>query len=436
MLLSAHSYNSCEKMGVCALCGKDAELRDSHIIPKFVGKWMKDTSATGFLSKSEDLSKRVQDLLVVTMLCGDCEQRLSRLESYFASKVFYPFHQSGMRSFDYDERLRLFALSLSWRTMQTCYGAFKEEEPDLISVLEKVDRDWKDILLDKRSEVSPYETHLFFFDYLEDGGGLPLGLQWYTLRATDIGLVEGIGRLLVYTKLPWMMFVTSLVPPHIEGWNQTLLLKTGKISTHQEVADPEFGAYLLGRAKQAVGGRLPKWREAAFVRAVEKDPDRFLESASFQVHMAERDRALRARMEKMPKFVGGLFTDVIAKAMDEPGKSKAESQLTRLAARAIADALANLTEEETARLDSGVRNAIQTAREGGSAVKATTQCEGIWVTFMVHPHSTKEFQREKIIEETERLKSLRPSAEKVLLAVFSMNVDEEGASFEMGFWLE
>lgn len=35
--------------GICALCGKNAELRESHLIPKFVGEWIKRTSATGYL---------------------------------------------------------------------------------------------------------------------------------------------------------------------------------------------------------------------------------------------------------------------------------------------------------------------------------------------------------------------------------------------------
>ena len=31
-------------MGKCALCGEDKELQLSHIIPKFIGKYLKNTS--------------------------------------------------------------------------------------------------------------------------------------------------------------------------------------------------------------------------------------------------------------------------------------------------------------------------------------------------------------------------------------------------------
>jgi hypothetical protein len=49
--------------GTCALCGENKKLRMSHIIPNFVFKWMKETSATGFLRSAENPKKRLQDLL-------------------------------------------------------------------------------------------------------------------------------------------------------------------------------------------------------------------------------------------------------------------------------------------------------------------------------------------------------------------------------------
>ena len=33
----------------CKLCEKLATLEDSHILPKFCGRWLKTTSATGIL---------------------------------------------------------------------------------------------------------------------------------------------------------------------------------------------------------------------------------------------------------------------------------------------------------------------------------------------------------------------------------------------------
>lgn len=43
--------------GVCKLCGSNGELKLSHFIPKFVGKWVKETSATGYVRHTRDIKK-------------------------------------------------------------------------------------------------------------------------------------------------------------------------------------------------------------------------------------------------------------------------------------------------------------------------------------------------------------------------------------------
>ncbi len=65
----------------CSLCGEDKELRASHIIPKFVGKWLKKTSATGYMVSRLEPAKRVQDLPTSPLLCSDCEERFSKAET-------------------------------------------------------------------------------------------------------------------------------------------------------------------------------------------------------------------------------------------------------------------------------------------------------------------------------------------------------------------
>jgi hypothetical protein len=76
--------------GKCALCDKEADLRVSHIIPRFVSIWLKRTSATGFLRGVKNPEQRMQDLPKFPFLCGDCEQNFSKLENYFAKNIFYP----------------------------------------------------------------------------------------------------------------------------------------------------------------------------------------------------------------------------------------------------------------------------------------------------------------------------------------------------------
>ena len=58
--------------GICKLCGKNDDLRESHFIPKFVGKWIKKTSVTGYIREKNEVQKRAQDIAKEHWLCGDC----------------------------------------------------------------------------------------------------------------------------------------------------------------------------------------------------------------------------------------------------------------------------------------------------------------------------------------------------------------------------
>lgn len=76
-------------MATCAMCKRDRELRDSHIVPRFAFEHLKRTSATGFLRLSSQPNRRIQDGRKLPLLCDDCEQRV--VEQKFAEVVFKPY---------------------------------------------------------------------------------------------------------------------------------------------------------------------------------------------------------------------------------------------------------------------------------------------------------------------------------------------------------
>ena len=112
----------------CKLCGKQSTLRESHIIPKFVLKWIKSTSATGYLVSASNAEKRLQDGTKIRLLCDSCEELFSGSEKYFSEKIFRPYHDKGVRSFGYDEALERYLTSLSWRALKmTCDDAVQDQ---------------------------------------------------------------------------------------------------------------------------------------------------------------------------------------------------------------------------------------------------------------------------------------------------------------------
>lgn len=100
-------------ISICYLCKKEAILQESHLIPSFVGKWLKKTSITGYFRQSINPNLRKQDLLKQHLLCKDCEIMISKYEDKFFEDIFFPYvneeldewgiAQSKVKEIIYDE---------------------------------------------------------------------------------------------------------------------------------------------------------------------------------------------------------------------------------------------------------------------------------------------------------------------------------------------
>lgn len=101
----------------CKLCGAIANLEQSHILPAFVFRWMKDTSATGYLRFGGKPNCRAQDGERRYWLCRGCETRLCQWETEFAAQVFHPLISDGGQRIPYQEWMLKFAVSVSWRVL-------------------------------------------------------------------------------------------------------------------------------------------------------------------------------------------------------------------------------------------------------------------------------------------------------------------------------
>ncbi len=92
-------------MQTCKLCNENRELRESHIIPRFLYRYMikvTDNNLTQF-SGALNLWQRSNRQLTKKLLCSDCEQRLGSNETEF-SDVFRAINLEKDRSiFSYGE---------------------------------------------------------------------------------------------------------------------------------------------------------------------------------------------------------------------------------------------------------------------------------------------------------------------------------------------
>lgn len=421
----------------CALCLKEKTLRESHLIPKFVGKWIKD-NGTGYLASAIDASKRVQDLVKIKLLCEDCEQKFSKLENHFANSMFFPFHNDKVRKFDYDENLKSFIISMAWRCLQIVKDDFMKENPNfhLNSFVDKADKEWREFLNGDSDSIDSYETHLLFFDYIKSVKNIEIDpkFHWYLLHATDSTIVYSEKRVMFYVKLPWMAFVISIEPQKVEGWEGTIVNKNGHITTGQAMKDADFGGFILDRAKLALYHSPGPSKEVAtkrMVKAIKKDPERYFKSNAYESWIVERDLVRKKKMEKMPASLIELVETAIIDGTGGSDTTFVDNQINKMNTRRIADMIADLSEKDANRLHEMIYTVNRLSQILNENKHLTFTSDSLHITYMVSFDTSPETRAENIKKEYEKLS--KQTQEKIHFAVFSFSPIIN--NFQSGFFV-
>lgn len=76
-------------IGICRLCKQECELKDSHIVPKFFYNLIKKNSPTGRFRTTDNPNIPYQYGKKLPFLCGDCEEKFSKYETYFSQARHY-----------------------------------------------------------------------------------------------------------------------------------------------------------------------------------------------------------------------------------------------------------------------------------------------------------------------------------------------------------
>ena len=139
----------------CKLCKAEAELQCSHVVPRYVWKWLRRTGITHHMRSSADPNQRQQDGPKRRWLCTDCEQKLSKWENRFKKEVFEPATKV-QKIGPYSGRGMLCALSILWRVgMQMCEHPErpKGQQGDARRKVERLLNAWRKELVEEK--ISP-----------------------------------------------------------------------------------------------------------------------------------------------------------------------------------------------------------------------------------------------------------------------------------------
>lgn len=200
--------------GMCRLCGQDRRLHESHIIPSFCYKPIRDVK--GRLMQLSSVENRdVWGTVGSTgyserLLCSECEIQFSRYESH-AAKLFRlplpPLVAPSRRirehkTLDY-RLLKLFFLSVLWRSSVAKHEFFRyvslgPHEPKI-----------RDMLF--REEPGPMENYPIMVFMLNYGGEKMLGLL---TEPTPMTYEQRKFYRFVMAGSVIMISVSSLLPTH------------------------------------------------------------------------------------------------------------------------------------------------------------------------------------------------------------------------------
>jgi hypothetical protein len=248
----AHLMSESDK--ICGLCGRNAPLRDSHVLPAFVFRWLKDTSATGYMRFAQSPNRRVQDGLKRKWLCGECEQTFSREETAFATKLFYPYLKDTSQRVPYSEWLMRFCVSISWRVLAdaaTRKGLGHLTTAQQLLAEQALDR-WRAFLLGEVPHPGSFEQHMLPVDLIENAPfrGLPHNINRYLLRQVEMDLPRTSTQAFTFAKLGPILIFGFIQPPR-DRWRGTkVAVRSGLIGPTNYELPKTLWNYLEDRARK------------------------------------------------------------------------------------------------------------------------------------------------------------------------------------------
>lgn len=286
--------------GTCKLCKKDAELEISHFIPKFVGKWIKKTSITGFLREHNEVARRKQDIAKEHWLCGSCEDLFSAWETTFANKVFYPFVDKGESIANYGNWMSKFCASLSWRTLtfirsKNIENGTDNKDPDYVEAIDAAEKHLANYLLRKVENLNQYEQHLYPLEKIESTteNGLPPNINRYFLRTMAMDIIGNDKDIFIFTKMPSFVILGCIKVKQIKKIRSSrIALKQGQINPREYWWPDGFANYMVDKANElsTIYKQIPEKHHKKFDEYIRNNPKKAANSELFKAFLLDYER--------------------------------------------------------------------------------------------------------------------------------------------------
>ena len=276
-------------MPKCRLCLEERQLLESHIIPAFIIRWFKATSATGYIRFTINPNKREQDGPKGPFLCQDCENRLGKWETAFAENFWPKVTDQHPVPWEYGAWLAPFAASLCWRALmfrleddeRVIEHLHEKHKPLVAAALER----WRKYILGVETNPGIHALHFLSLGPIAQltGPKPPSNINRYLSRSLDIDVVGSELHSFVYCKPGPMCFIGFISPSKPGLWEGTeIAVGPGTIAGKSIVPAP-FGEYLFQKAEKSkvAQEKISDRQHEVIRRALERNLDRVANSDSF-----------------------------------------------------------------------------------------------------------------------------------------------------------
>lgn len=277
--------------GICKLCQKEAQLELSHILPKFIYKWINKTSGTGKMRGLSNPNVALQDGYKIHLLCPVCEDKFSKYETWFASNFFHPSIKGVKISYPYNENLFKFAASIFWRYTVTNMNREDYNQTRLKPLLLLCEEELRDFL---KNDVYPQNFNSIYIGVTSYAINPPKelrGINNYFTRFTDSQIIfnDSETKMYYYCVIPYFLFVGNITGLRDSDFINSKISPTGGDfkTTTMEMRDPDVGNLIISQIKRLSNIRLSSNQLAQIDKKVLDNIDKYMNSKSFEAEFLE-----------------------------------------------------------------------------------------------------------------------------------------------------
>lgn len=275
--------------GTCKLCRQEANLELSHILPKFIYRWITKTAATGKIRGLGNPNQSRQDGLKSYLLCGECEDKFSKYETWFANNFFHPSIKELKVSYNYDENLFKFAASIFWRCIITRMDSDDYNDTKFKSTLFSCEEELRNFLYSDQYPLNFDSIYIGITSYAINPPEELRGVNHYFTRSTDNQIVITDNKMYYYCVIPYFIFVGKIAGLIDSDFANSKINAIGGSlkGTEMKMEDEDVSQSMISQIKIANNVILSPNQESLLEKKILSNIDKYLDSKSFEAAFLE-----------------------------------------------------------------------------------------------------------------------------------------------------